>query len=121
MAFHNILGNTGERLAVQFLINKQYQILETNYRYLKAEIDIIAMVHNQLVFIEVKTRSETKYGLPQEAVSKKKQNLLIEAAHYYITHHKILAEARFDVIAIIKNKDAASITHIEDAFYPQAE
>jgi putative endonuclease len=57
MAAHNELGKKGEQLAIDFLIKNEYKILEKNYRYLKAEVDIIAQKENTLVVVEVKTRS----------------------------------------------------------------
>ncbi|MBL7927394.1 MAG: YraN family protein [Bacteroidia bacterium] len=121
MALHNSLGNEGENTALQFLKNKGYQIIATNYRYLKAEIDIIAQWKQQLIFIEVKTRSSSVFGMPQDAVGIKKQKLMIEAAHNYILQNQLRNEARFDVVAIIKTKSGTEIIHVEDAFYPQAE
>ena len=82
MAKHNTLGKNGELLALNFLTSNGYTILEKNYRYLKAEIDLIAFKENQLIFVEVKTRSTDYFGEPAEAVTRKKQRLMADAADY---------------------------------------
>jgi putative endonuclease len=111
------IGRIGEQLAYEFLLGKGYTILEQNYTDKKTEIDIIAKHENCLVIIEVKTRS---YGLvnPENAVGKTKQKTLIEAALLYQEKNNIKYEIRFDIIAIVLNKNEHEILHFEDAFYP---
>ncbi len=111
-------GDKGEKLAVDYLINKGYVILETKWRWKRCEVDIIAKTENMLVFIEVKTRTTNSFGLPEESVSKKKQLQIQQAADEYIFIAAHKGEIRFDVIAInlSKNKTAA-IHHIKDAFF----
>ena len=77
MATHNELGAKGETMAVQFLMAKNYQIVAINWRWQKAEVDIIAQINDTLVFVEVKTRSSDTFVKPEEAVHEKKQLLLI--------------------------------------------
>ncbi len=77
MAEHNELGKLGEELAVDFLQKNGYEILETNWVFQKAEIDIIAQKDNMLVAVEVKTRSSIDFGLPQDFVKPKKIQLLV--------------------------------------------
>lgn len=120
MAKHNILGKEGEELAVQFLQRLGYVIISTNWHEHKFEIDIIAKDKEEIVFIEVKTRSSNFFGSPEEAVTISKQKHLIEGADYYINKNEIDLECRFDVIAIIKNDTATEINHIKSAFYSQA-
>jgi putative endonuclease len=84
MAEHNELGKKGEKLAIDFLIENDYKILEKNYRYLKAEVDIIARKKDVLVAVEVKTRSSDYFGNPQDFITQKKIKLLISAIDYYI-------------------------------------
>ena len=72
MADHNDFGKLAEELAESFLVEKNYKILAKNYRYLKAEIDIIAQFENQIVIVEVKARATDAFMLPQEAINKKK-------------------------------------------------
>ena len=115
MAEHNKLGIKGEKLAIDFLLKNGYKILEKNYRYLKAEVDIIAQKDNVLAAVEVKTRSTDYFGSPQDFVNPKKIKLLLSAIDYYVNEKDLDVEVRFDVIAIIHQK-TIKITHLEDAF-----
>ncbi len=118
MAQHNDLGIQGEILALSFLQNKGWQILETNWRTGKAEIDIIAMHDDVLVFVEVKTRSSDLYSKPEEAVSEKKIRLLTNASGVYMQRIQHDWEVRFDIVSIlIKSNRAPQIRHIQDAFF----
>lgn len=117
MAKHNELGKLGEELAVEHLRKDGYEILETNWVYQKAEIDILALKNNVLVTIEVKTRSSLEFGLPQEFVKPKKVQLLVKAVNEYIIQNDFDVEARFDIISIYNNKGHFVIEHIEDAFF----
>lgn len=119
MAEHNELGKRGEKIAEAFLQKMGYEILITNWRDKKFEIDIIAKDIEDIVFIEVKTRSSDIYGSPEEAVTLKKQKHLIEGADYYIQENEIDLECRFDVISIIYNSNQEKIRHIKNAFYPE--
>ncbi|SEM06847.1 putative endonuclease [Aquimarina amphilecti] len=117
MAEHNLLGKEGEKLAVEFLEKNGYKILEQNYRYLKAEIDIIAKKNDTIVVIEVKTRSTLEFGNPQDFVKPKQIQLLVKAINHYVEENDLNEEVRFDIVAIIKNKLGIKIEHLEDAFY----
>ncbi len=116
MAVHNELGQKGEQLAVDFLQKNGYTILDRNWRFKKAEVDIIAQKNETLAVIEVKTRSSNYFGNPQDFVNPKKIKLLVEAIDEYVTSKNLEVEVRFDIIAILKNKDAFTIEHLEDAF-----
>ena len=117
MAKHNDLGKFGEELAVDFLKKNGYEILETNWVFDKAEIDIIAQKENILAVVEVKTRSSVEFGLPQEFVKPKKIQLLVKAVNEYVMHNDLDVEVRFDIVAIHKENSDFVIEHIEDAFY----
>jgi len=117
MAEHNELGKLGEELAVDFLQQKGYTILETNWRFQKAEIDIIAQKENVLAIVEVKTRSSLEFGLPQDFVKPKKIQLLVKAVNEYVISRDLDVEVRFDIIAINREVDNFHMEHIEDAFY----
>lgn len=117
MAQHNNLGKKGEILAVEFLEKNNYQILERNYRFDKAEVDIIAQTSNILAIVEVKTRSSSEFGNPEEFVKPKQIKNLVKAVDEYVTLNNLDLEVRFDIIAIIKNKDELKIEHLENAFY----
>ena len=116
MAEHNLLGEKGEKLAVEFLVKKGYKILETNYRFRKAEVDVIAQQEEVLVVVEVKTRSTDFFGNPEEFVNQKKIQLLTEAIDNYIQEKDLDLEVRFDIITLIKQNNSFSIKHFEDAF-----
>ena len=119
MAKHNELGKRGEEIAQKYLEDKGYNILEVNWKAGRAEIDLIAKHNNILIFIEVKTRSNTLFGNPERAVNAKKEALLIRAAHAYLHKIDYEEEVRFDVISVVIPKDdRVEITHFEDAFFP---
>lgn len=121
MAEHNELGKKGEELAVEHLQQNGYEILDRNWTFQKAEIDIIAKKESVLVIVEVKTRSSLDFGSPQDFVKQKKIQLLIKAVNAYINYReKDFCEdlnVRFDIIAIHKNKETFAIEHLTDAFY----
>jgi putative endonuclease len=117
MAEHNDLGKLGEELAVDFLEKNGYEILETNWTFQKAEVDIIALKNNVLAVIEVKTRSSIDFGLPQEFVKPKKIQLLVKAINEYVTQNDIDVDVRFDIVAIHKENNGFILERIEDAFH----
>ena len=117
MARHNELGKEGEQRALQMLEAKGYTILETNWRNYKVEVDIIARDKDELVIVEVKTRSTNYFGDPEEAVGPAKARNLIRAAEAYIELNDLDTDVRFDIVSIILKNGKAAIRHIEDAFY----
>ena len=117
MADHNELGKQGEKLAVEFLQNNGYEILETNWTFQKAEVDVIAKREDVLAIVEVKTRSSIDFGLPQDFVRPKKIQLLVKAVNEYVTQNDLDVSVRFDIIAIQKNGNEFIIEHLEDAFH----
>jgi len=117
MAEHNELGKLGEELAVEFLRKEGYEILETNWTFQKAEIDIIAQKENTLAVVEVKTRSSLEFGLPQDFVKPKKIQLLVKAINEYVVSKDLDIEVRFDIIAVHKENKSFAIEHLKDAFY----
>lgn len=117
MAKHNELGELGEDLAVEELEKKGYEIVERNWRYKKAEIDIIARKDEVLAIVEVKTRSSDYFGDPQDFVNTKKIKMLVEAVNEYVNSKDLEVEVRFDIMAIIINENKLTIEHLEDAFF----
>lgn len=115
---HISIGKIGEQFAKQFLEQKGFHILETNWRFEHCEIDLICKQGEELVFVEVKTRTNHQFGLPEEAVTKKKQRLLAKAADKYIYQTQFHGEIRFDIISILITKSNHNITHFTDAFFP---
>lgn len=119
MARHNDIGLQGEKLARQHLEEKGYRIIVSNWRHGRGEVDLIATFQDILVFVEVKTRSHTSYGQPDEFVGPKKEQMLAAAACAYIEQVNFQGEIRFDILSIVLPASATPlITHIEDAFFP---
>lgn len=117
MADHNDFGKLAEEAAADFLQQENYQIIAKNYRYLKAEIDIIARQNNTIVIVEVKARSTNAFMDPEEAVNKKKIKLLIMAANHFVEDLKENLEVRFDIVSVLLDeKKQMKITHIPNAF-----
>ncbi|MEJ5963832.1 YraN family protein [Pedobacter immunditicola] len=119
MAAHNELGRHGEQVARLYLEEKGYRILNQNWVYGRAEIDLIAFHEEKLIFLEVKTRSSVEFGAPEDFVNWKKERQLEFASLEYIERCNHQGEIRFDVIAIVfENRKHYKINHIEDAFWP---
>lgn len=119
MASHNELGNRGEAIACTHLEKNGYRILATNWRYDRAELDIVAEKGDYLVVVEVKTRSTDFFGSPIEFVSEQKQKLMIKAAEAYLDTEGLNLEVRFDIIGIVIDPALplqSRLRHIEDAF-----
>ncbi|WP_449388844.1 YraN family protein [Chryseobacterium lineare] len=117
MAQHNDLGKKAEELAAEFLLKKGYTILARNFRFQKAEIDIISEKDDFIIICEVKARSTDVFNLPQESVNKKKIRLLVSAADHYMQEFNVTKEVRFDIISVLPDeKGNLIIEHIADAF-----
>ena len=117
MGTHNDFGKLGEELAAKFLSKNGYVILHRNFRYLKAEIDIIARKDDVLAIVEVKSRSSEFIQEIASTVNQKKIGLLALAADHYVNEHHLDIEVRFDVITIVKNNSSYQVNHLEDAFF----
>ena len=119
MATHNDLGFEGEKIAKAYLLKNGYEILDENWVFGKAEVDLIAFLNRQIVFVEVKTRSSIAFGFPEDFVNAEKQIQLELAANEYVEIMNHDGEIRFDIISILFNQqDNYTIKHIEDAFWP---
>jgi putative endonuclease len=118
MAEHNELGKDGESAAVAYLKANGYEILHTNWRKGSCELDIVAKTDDELVIVEVKTRSEGSITDPEDAVTNSKIRNIVSAADVYIKSFDIDLPARFDIISVIGKSPDFEIDHIEDAFYP---
>lgn len=116
MSSHIKTGKFGERLALDYLANKGYSILETNYRNKIGEVDIIAYDKDILTFIEVKTRSGKDYGYAYESVDSRKQKKIVNACLLFLQKHKLHdVQVRFDVIEVYPT-EKDRINHFENAF-----
>ena len=118
MGKHNEIGKKGEDIATEYLIEKGIHVLERNWRYKRAELDIIGMDDKTMVFVEVKTRTNDIVERPENAVDTRKRNLMIKAAIAYMHHAKHDWIIRFDILTIILRGEQAHIDHIKDAFFP---
>lgn len=119
MATHNDFGRHGELIAKQFLEAAGYEVMDENWVYGKAEIDLIAYRDSRIIFVEVKTRSGNGFGEPEDFVTPAKQKQMQAAADEYIYLMDFNGEVRFDIIAILFNKEGTyTLRHIEDAFWP---
>jgi putative endonuclease len=115
---HIETGIAGEELAVAYLLERDYLILERNWRCKHLEIDIIATLQNKLVFVEVKTRNSLAFGYPEESISKIKMKRLKLAAALYHYHHPKFKQIQFNVISILmENHKSASIEMFEDVYF----
>lgn len=119
MARHNELGHDAELAVHSFLTRKGYRILDNNWRAGHCEIDVVAMDGQTLVIVEVKARSSTDYGMPEEAVGRKKIGHIVDAAQNYVTIKDLDVDVRFDIVSVVCRDDGTyEIEHIEDAFVP---
>ncbi len=117
MAQGHTFGTSAEQMAVDYLIRNGYKIMARNYRYARAEVDIIARKENTLVAVEVKARASDYFGSPQDFVTPKKIKLLVKAVHHYVIEKDLDVEVRFDIIAITGKGHAVKLVHLEDAFF----
>lgn len=118
MSKHKETGVKGEQLAEKFLLGKSYSILYRNWRSGKKEVDIIAIKGETVIFVEVKTRSGTAFGYPEDAVNISKQAFLKQAAADFLEAHPQYIKIQFDIIAIHSGRSGiGEIRHFEDAFF----
>ena len=106
-------GKEGEDVAEQFLIDKGFEIVERNYRFKRSEIDLIVRRKDWLVFVEVRMRSSSAFGFPEQTIGPNKRKKIMEGAAQYLEETKWQGNVRYDVVAIRKNE----VAHFEDAFY----
>lgn len=118
MARHNALGQAGEDAAAAYLTRNGYNILHRNWRKGHLELDIVATKDNELVIVEVKTRTDTSFILPQEAVTWQKIRRTVIAADTYLKMFQIDYPVRFDIVAVTGTEHNFKIAHIKEAFYP---
>ncbi|MEX2586127.1 MAG: YraN family protein [Balneolaceae bacterium] len=112
------IGDEGESLAAAYLESKGWIVLDQNYSFQRAEVDIVAYDQNCIVFVEVKYRSSTAYGYPEEQIDEAKIRNIYKASEAWLYERKMEGSpTRFDVISIVqKGNQAPDITHLEDAF-----
>jgi len=116
VAYHNDFGREAERKASHYLLEIGYEIMERNWRFGKAEIDIIAKDNAEIVMVEVKARNYTRIIDPKDAVNLQKRKLLIKAANEYVQTNNLDFEVRFDIISLLKKEHIWMIEHTKHAF-----
>ncbi len=116
---HVELGKMGEERAVAYLESKNFMVLDRNYRFMRAEVDVVASTDREIVFVEVKTRRNKSYGEPEESVNDAKKRQLFKVAEAWLHERKMEgAPVRFDVITILHpNRENEEIHHMEGAFW----
>jgi len=117
MALHNLLGQEGERLAAAFLEANGFSVIASNWRHRHYEIDIVAIKENVLHCVEVKTRHSTRFGYPEDGVSRKKFSNLKIAAEQFMHQYRIDRRLQFDILAIsLQAGQEAAYFFIEDVY-----
>lgn len=116
-----LLGEEGERIAEGYLAKKGYRIVERNYRCPVGEVDLIFLDRRVIVFVEVKTRTDDRFGAPLESVGARKQKKMMKAALFFLSRHRLHSrEARFDVVGISLKGREPMVEHVENAFEIEA-
>lgn len=118
MAEHNLFGKEAEERALEYLKANAYTLLKKNYRYRKAEVDLLMQKEDLLICVEVKARSSTFFGAPEQFISSKKIRLLVGAVDHFIQENQLDLEVRFDIIAFTVKGKQWKLNHIKQAFYP---
>ena len=113
------IGFQGEDAAVNYLIEHNYSILARNWQFHHLEVDIIAENDEFIVFCEVKTRKDNRYGEPETFVDRNKQKHMFAAANHFIGRYGITKEARFDILTVIRTPENMEVRHLPDAFISQ--
>lgn len=121
MAKHNQLGAEGEQAVALYLSRQGYLLLDRNWRRGHLELDIVAEKDATLIIIEVKTRSTTDFGNPEDAVDERKMRNIVLSTDTYIKQKAIDMPVRFDIISVVRKDGQLTIDHIEDAFYAPLE
>lgn len=117
MADQNLIGKEGEEEARSYLVDQGYVIFHTNWHWNHYELDIVATIDDELVIVEVKTRSGDYLVSPEESIDTGKIRRIVAAADVYARYFRLSMPIRFDIITLIKKEDGYDIDHIEDAFY----
>ena len=121
MAKHNILGKEGEEMAAGYLEQEGYTVLDRNWRCGHKELDLVVTRDDTIVFVEVKTRTGTEWGDPEDAVTDRKIRRIVNSADAYIRLNRIDMDVRFDIISIVSEGGGFKVEHIEQAFLPPVE
>ena len=121
MAKHNLLGHEGEDVAAQYLREHGYTIQDRDWHCGHKDLDLVVTKDNVIVFVEVKTRTGTEWGNPQDFVDDRKIRSIVHSADAYLRLNQINMEVRFDIISVIADRGEFKVEHIEQAFFPPME
>ncbi len=116
MAGHNELGKLGEEAACRYLARRGYRLLDRNWCSGRLEIDIVAEWYGEIVFVEVKTRSEARFLRPSETVGQEKLERLLSAGRSYMAVHRLDQPFRFDILTVVGARPPFEFYHVERAF-----
>ena len=111
-----VIGDKGEEEAVRFLVANGYEVIERNWRWRRSEIDIIARFEEAIVFVEVKSRKNEDFGLPEDFLSADQQDRIHLASEVFCEQIGWSGHIRFDIIAILESQFPNHLEHLEDAF-----
>ncbi len=112
-----LLGKEGEKVAERYLRKKGYRVVERNYRCSAGEVDLIVLDRRVVVFVEVKTRTDHRFGTPLEAVEIRKQKKMIQTAQIFLSQKRLYQrDTRFDVVGISWPGGEPMVEHIQNAF-----
>ena len=118
MAEHNLFGREAEKRALDYLTANDYILLRKNYRFRKAEVDLLMQKDDLLICVEVKARSTNFFGAPEQFITSKKIRLLVGAVDHFIAERQLDLEVRFDIIAFTVKGSQWELKHIKQTFYP---
>lgn len=118
MSEHYELGKKGEEEAIKYLIQKGFYIMHRNWHSGRKELDIVARDGEEVVFAEVKTRRNTDFGQPEDAIDNRKIRHILASADAYVHKYKVDLPIRFDIITVVGTEPPYEIEHIADAFLP---
>ena len=119
MSFTHQKGKEGEEIAARYLTGKGYALLEKNWRHTPAEVDLIFRVGKELIFVEVKLRTDGGFSDTDWGIDRKKMRLLSDAAYAYMAQENWTGEFRFDIITVHMDPAGAyRLEHFPDAFFP---
>jgi len=121
MAKHNILGKEGEEIAARYLQEHGYTIQDRDWHCGHKDLDLVVTKDDTIVFVEVKTRTGTGWGNPQDFVNDRKIQSIVRSADAYLRLNQINMDVRFDIVSVVAENGDFKVEHIEQAFFPSIE
>ncbi len=118
MAKHNLLGQKGEDIAARYLEQKGYTVQDRNWHCGHKDLDLVVTKDDTIVFVEVKTRTSTDWGDPQDFIDDRKIRRIVNSADAYLRFNQVDMDVRFDIVSIVAESGEFKVEHIEQAFFP---